>query len=244
MKRALIALVLLLPREAHAHNSCIERSDVVGDRICSRYGDQWSSERSIPLVLGMGAWSGHVVPAGHSWYASLGKEHPLRVGLDGRSLGITKVDDVGFDFRLHGFAAKHFYTGIDWALGFGHVKSTVAPTEGFEFRDKSGVNWVHVRLAAVVGGRVPLGPFSARLEGLVGMQIVSLSLAGRKQGGDWIDGSATSIGFLLEPRLALDLWTTPWSTLSTWAGMNVFYPADRTMGLSIAIHGRAFDGRF
>jgi hypothetical protein len=245
MKRALIALLfLLLPREAHAHNSCVEQSDVVGDRTCGRYGDQWSTERTFPLVIATGMWSGHVVPSLHRWGASIGKDNPARVGIDGRELGITSVNDVGMDFRFHGYAAKHFYVGMDWAIALGKVNTKLTQNEGFEFRDKSSVNYAHVRFAAVLGGRVPLGPLSARLEALVGLQIVSISMEARKNGSDWVSASVTSAGLILEPRLAVDVWTTPWSTLTAWGGMSVIYPADRTMGLSIALHGRAFDGRF
>lgn len=243
MKRLLFGALLLLPREAHAHSTCVEQSDVVGDRLCSRYGDRWSSERTFPLVLGIGMWSGHVVPANRNWSGTIGKNNPERLKVAGDGLGIRSIDDVGFDLRFHGFINKHFYTGIDWAMSFGNVHPRIAPQQDFVFEEKRSLNWVHARIAGVVGGRLPLGPFSARLEALVGLQVASVSVLASKNGGDPLNGSFTSVAFLLEPRLAVDVWTSPWSTITAWGGASVFFPADRTMGLSIALHGRAFDGR-
>lgn len=247
VKRVVLAAALcfsLLPREARAHSSCVEQSDVTGDKVCGRYGDRWSTERTFPLVISAGFWSGHVVPAGHSWNANLGKDNPKKFGVSGNALGMRAIDDVGFDFRMHGFATKSFYIGLDWAFAFGAVKPNLEPRTDYELRDKGGLNWIHARLATVLGGRVPLGPFSARLEALVGVQIASLTLEGRRPGGEWVKGSVTAVGLLLEPRLAVDVWTSPWSTISVWGGGNVLFPADRTMGLSFALHGRAFDGHY
>lgn len=247
-KLAALALLLLLPREAHAHNNCVDSSDVVGDRKCTRYGETWSSERTFPVVVGTGLWSGHVVPSNRNWSGTFGKDAPIKFSLPGQQLGMKSVDDVGFDFRMHGYATKTFYLGVDWALALGRVKTNITPREGFEMRDKGSLNYIHAKLATVLGARLPLGPLSLRLEALIGVQIASVSLEGRSVTanghGDWLKGSFSSVAFLLEPRVAVDVWTTPWSTISAWGGGSVLFPAERSMGLTIALHGRAFDGRF
>lgn len=246
-KLASLAVLLLLPSVpdlARAGNSCVEQSDIVGDRVCGRYGDRWSAERTFPVVFGVGVWSGHVVPSGRSWSGSFGKDNPIKFSIPGQHLGMSTVNDFGLDFRLHGFVSRTFYVGLDWAIALGRVHTNVVPREGFEMRDKGSINYVHARIASVVGGRVPLGPLSLRLETLIGLQIASVSLEGRKTGGDWVQGSFTSAALLLEPRVAVDLWTTPWSTITAWGSTNLMFPTDRGMGLSIALHGRAFDGHF
>lgn len=246
MRRAPFAVVLAsltFVSVASAKSECIERSDVTGDKVCSRYGSGWSVERTFPIAIGVGLWSGHVVPAGRTWSGSIGKENPSRFGVHGSAIGMRAMNDVGFDFRLHAFASRSIYLGVDWAFAMGAAQTTLASTAGWELRDRPTLDWVHARLATVVGGRIPLGRLSLRVETLVGVQVVALSVEGRKDGGEWTQGSLTSFALLLEPRVAVDLWTNPWSTVSVWAGQSFVHPAERSMGVSFALHGRSFDGK-
>ncbi|MBI2392186.1 MAG: hypothetical protein HYV09_21540 [Deltaproteobacteria bacterium] len=246
MKRVALAVVaasLSLASTASAKNECVETSDITGDKVCGRYGDRWSTERTFPIVVGVGLWSGHVEPVGRTWSGSIGTDHPSRFGIAGSAIGMRAMTDVGFDFRLHAFASRSIYLGVDWAFAMGAAQTTIAPTAGWELRDRPTLDWVHARLATVVGGRIPLGRLSLRVETLVGVQVVALKVEGRKDGAEWTQGSLTSFALLLEPRVAVDLWTSPWATVSAWGGQSFVHPAERSMGVSFALHGRAFDGK-
>lgn len=247
MKRLLaFVLVSLTALPASAGKNCVEVSDVVGDRVCGRYGNGWSAERTMPLVAAFGFFSSHVEPRGRTWHASIDKKGDASsegVGVSGAAMGMRSVQTFGFDFRFVGNLSQHAYLGLDTAMAFAAIDSAVAPTGGFEFRDQKTLDFVHVREALVLGGRVPLGRLSLRVESLVGFDVVSASLEMRKGQGDWRRGSVTSFTFLLEPRVAVDVWMSPWSTVSLWAGTNFLHPNDRATGVSFAIHGRSFDGR-
>lgn len=235
--------VLAIASPAAAHNSCVEVSDVVGDRVCGRYGNGWSTERTFPLSLAAGFWMSHVEPRGRTWHGSPEKSSSNGFGVAGSQMGMSAVDLFGVDFRFLGHPSAHTYLGIDWAFAMGAVDSAVAPTEGYSFRDAKGPDFVHARTSFVLGGRIPLGRLSLRAETLIGLDVASLSVEVQKGDGQWTRGSITSVGLLLEPRVACDLWTGPWSTVSVWGGTNFLHPNDRSMGFSFAIHGRAFDGR-
>jgi len=238
---ALAVVTFALP--ASAKNECIERSDVVGDQVCGRYANRWSVERTFPLSIGTGLWMTHLEPRGRTWRGSLGK-NSSGFGVAGGDMGIRAIDAMGFDFRFVGHASQHIYLGLDWGLAFGAIGSTVAPTEGYSFRDAKTLDFIQARTSFVLGGRVPLGRLSLRLETLIGIDIASVGVDMRKgDNGEWTRGSITSVGLLLEPRLACDLWTGPWSTVSAWAGTNFLHPNDRSMGVTFAIHGRSFDGK-
>jgi len=240
---ALAMLIVALPSAAYASNGCVEKSDVVGDRLCSRFGDRWSSERMYRVVLGAGFWTGHVTPNSRSWSGSFGKDTPIKIAVPGRALGIHSVDDVGFDFRLHGYASRNVYLGFDWALAFGAIRTNHEQQPNLEIGHVPGLNYMHTKLGGVVGMRIPLGPVHARLESVIGVEIASVTANARRPGqSEWIRGSFTSVNFLLEPRVAVDLWTAPWSTVTAWGGLNMLYPSERSMGISFALHGRAFDG--
>ncbi len=243
MKRVLVfALVSFIALPASAGKNCVEQSDVVGDRLCGRYGNGWSAERTVPLTAAFGFFTTHVEPRGRTWRAAVEKSSE-GVGVSGAAMGMRSMQTFGFDFRFVGNLSQHAYLGLDTALGFGAIESAVAPTGGWEFRDKKTLDYLHVRESLVLGGRVPLGRLSLRVEALVGFDVASAGVEMRKGQGEWQRGSVTSIMLLLEPRVAVDLWTSPWSTVSVWAGTNFLHPNDRATGLSFAIHGRSFDGR-
>jgi len=239
------ALFASVPAVASAANSsCAENSDVVGERVCSRYGDRWASERLFRIVLGAGLWTGHVSPMSRNWNGTFGKENPIKFSLPGRSLGMAAIDDVGFDFRIHGYASRYAYLGFDWALAFGAVRPTFdqAP-HGIEIGNAPALNYIHAKFGGVVGTRIPIGPISARLESVIGLELASISANARRWGqSEWTRGSFTSVNLLLEPRVGVDVWTSPWTTVTAWGGINMVYPSERSIGVSFALHGRAFDG--
>lgn len=238
---AVALLTVALP--ASAKSECVEQSDVVGERVCGRFGDRWSVERTFPISIGFGLWTSHVEPRGRTWRATPEKESSSSVGVAGSAMGIRAIDAVGFDLRILAHPSPHSYVGFDQALAFGAVDSAVAPTGSYAFRDTRSLDYVHARSSVVVGVRVPLGRLALRAETLLGVDIVGLSLEVQKGQGEWKRGSLNSISLLIEPRLACELWTGPWSTVSVWGGTNFVHPNDRSMGVSFAIHGRAFDGK-
>ena len=242
---AAAAIVAMVPSTASASSSsCIDQSDIVGERVCRRYGDAWATERLYRLVLGAGIWSGHTSPMSRSWSGSFGKDDPIKFGIPARALGIQTIDDVGFDFRLHGYASRNVYLGIDWGLAFGSVRTKLDHQEpNVELTNAGGINFFHGKLGGVVGVSVPIGPLNARLESVVGVEMASVSANAKRVGqGQFIRGGFTSVNLLLEPRIGVDVWTSPWSTITAWGGVNMVYPSERSMGVSFALHGRAFDG--
>jgi hypothetical protein len=135
------------------------------------------------------------------------------------------IRGYGIDFRLAGYFARHGYLAFDWALALGRARSD------------AGVNFFQARVGPTVGVRVPLGRLSLRVEGLTALQVLLVSTGdrGKSSGGAML---------AIEPRVAVDWWFTPDSTLTAWAGANVLRNGDYSFGLSIGGHLRAFDGAF
>lgn len=71
-------------------------------------------------------------------------------------------------------------------------------------------------------------------------------LLARASGPSHSESAAGDTAFVLrlEPRVAADVWLTPDTTLSVWGGMNALRPSDRTLGVSLGAHVRAFDGAY
>lgn len=242
---ALAGLVLVAPAAARAHKHCVETSDVVGERNCSRYGAGWAAERSVPIVLGLGAFHGQVSPIGRSFAGKIGKSSPTLYDYQGDETGLSTVKTYGFDLRTHGFLTRSLYLGFDWAMAFAHASPQAHVADGWALAPRNGLNFFQLRVGPSLGLRIPAGRLSLRGEIGFGLQILSMTQNARPlQSTATSAGAATYVGGYVEPRVAVDAWTSPWSTVSVWGGVNVLHPADRSFGLAFALHGRAFDGAF
>ena len=100
------------------------------------------------------------------------------------------------------------------------------------------------RLTGVRAGvRLPLGPLSVRGEMLGGAEWISLQqYASIGQGS--MTANATTVTWLLEPRVAVDLWTTPYTAVSVFGTMPGFDSRAVNGGVAFAVHLRSFDGRY
>ena len=132
------------------------------------------------------------------------------------------LQSYGVDVRFGGYFARYGYIALDWGVALG--------------RPAPALTLFHARVGPAVGVRVPLGRVSLRVEGLTALQLLLLSREGKDGGG----GAMIAI----EPRVALDFWLAPDTTLTTWAGTNLLRSGDSSFGLALAAHVRAFDGAF
>ena len=232
-----LACLVAVPRLAHARG-CTEVSDIVGYEKCHRFGDGWAVERSVPLALALQLPYVTFDPSGYDFDANRGKKDPT-LTFPGSSLG-APITAMGFGARIEGFYLGPLYTGVSFGMGFGHEHfapvtvggSTLSPSDEL-------VNTTIVWGGALLGVRVPLGWVSLRLEALFGG--TSLSISQHSSLGDF---TSTAGHGLIEPHVFFDVWTTPNMTLGAYAGANVFDTKERTAGLVLEWHGRAFDGQY
>jgi len=215
---AVVGLLLITPAAYGGHGHvCRELNDVVGDRICGRYGDRWSTERSVPLFIGLGAFNGVVQPA--------------MINAGAAAISDTSLRSYGAAVRAGGMVSPFAYVGVEWALGFGRAPRRDA-NEVTAGSALFGQGWG----AVVAGARVPLGRISLRLELATGAQLLTVSSDDRRP------ASATRIAVLAQPRAAIDWWVTPDTTVSGWLGTDAVWPGNYTFGIAATVHARAFDG--
>jgi hypothetical protein len=248
MGRLLVALavVALTPRTAQASsNKCIEVSDTVGETRCTSYGALWSTERAIPLFVSVGGWSSIINPAGSQFGGTLHDRVGTTIGrFDAADVVRGPLRAYGIDFRMGGYFAKYGYVGLDWAFGIGRAEGDGHDLAGNRLTPAAGVNFFQARVGPAFGVRVPLGRISLRLEGLTALQILLLATKRSGPDGVTVKGGNGGVMLAIEPRVAVDWWFTPDSTLTAWAGTNVLRTGDYSMGLTAAFHLRAFDGAF
>lgn len=234
-----IALSIVVPATAQAGTkTCVETSAVVGETQCSNFGAFWSTERAFPLFAAIGGWSSVIQSSYDAKFVN--KEGATVATTNSRLHGTLRA--YGGEVRAGGYFTRYTYFALGFGLALGSNKGDTVESNGHQVSRQDGVNFIHARFAPVVGVRAPLGRLAFRLELATALQLVSVQFKAIGADGSEKAGSAGSAGFALEPRVAVDVWPTPDTTLSLWSGANLLRPGEMTFGLMIGGHIRAFDG--
>ncbi|MBV8762954.1 MAG: hypothetical protein JO257_37055 [Deltaproteobacteria bacterium] len=228
--RTAILLLLAAPSLARADDgSC--RDDEANRESCSAL---WPTNNGrSPGTVTSGFVTDDFDPAGHSFeekrigYASTTGQ------FSGDHLSPMHGNGFYIDVRLH--PNPTFYVGVDLRAAWGD-----APTAPFAFAGGTPMSWDSawlMTMAGVAGARIPLGRISLRAEVVAGLHGATLS-------SHAMDTSASTVAPLVEPRIAADLWLSPWWAVEAMAGANALDRSEHVFGVGLALHLQAFDGRF
>jgi hypothetical protein len=237
-----VAALLVTGTASASSRHCVETGTVVGETTCRRFGQWWATEHAIPVFGGVGMWSSVV-------------RNPFLARVydkQGTTVATATTSDVaegplrsyGGEFRIGGFATNLFYLGFGFGLGLGKNRSQTIDRNGYAVSLDDGINFVHARVGPFMGLRAPMGRLSFRAEVATPLDLMFVSF--RSMGADRSERSvgAGGVGIAVEPRIAVDVWPVPDTTISLWAGADVIRPGNMTMGLTLTGHLRAFDGAY
>ncbi len=198
---------------------------VVGRNECATYG-RWSLPDWMPRIT----WSVGVA------YRTFAFDHPtVQAGkgvtgpaptIDPDAFVGSRMTLVGFELQpVRFFVAGPFYMGPDIIVGptflTGQKPNAPGGSTGFGLQGglRSGV--------AIQGNDVSVG-----LEVVVGGRVAALSSSGYQiQRANW----------LVEPRLRLDFWTSPYVSLGGYAAANLTDLPSYGGGLDVTLHLLPFD---
>lgn len=243
MRRLFGLAALLVAGRANAHSKhCVETGAAVGETQCTRFGFPWATERSIPFFAGAGVFSTFVQSPIAAQFGGAGGARSL--GVDSAQLSHGALRGYGGDLRVGGHLSPYVYLGFGFGFALGANASRTVEAGGYRVALRDGVNLIHARFAPFVGVRAPLGRVSLRAELAPALQAQIVLFKAYAADGSQKPGSGGGIGLILEPRVAVDYWLTPDTTLSLWSGANAMRPGDLTFGLTLLGHLRAFDGAF
>jgi len=245
---AVVAATFLLSTKEAQARGCREVSDVVGEQKCTQYGAAWSVERALPFLYRFGFRYGEFSTADATFRESFKKKHRPAgyegYRFNGDALGVPKLTaygmDGGFLFNITG----QLYMGLEGGLGFGTVDSRTFTTGAHTLTNDTGVDVLMFHGGAPIGYRVPLGRASLRGEmflGAVGVD-VSHNVNAPTIAGAPTSASSTALRWLVEPRIAADIWFTQHISFGVYGGVNLVDTNARSMGLILTFHNRAFDG--
>lgn len=229
MRSVLLLFLLAGAGVAHADDDC--RGANADTESCSAL---WPTrDGRTPASVSTGWVSDDFDPAGHSFEEKrLG--YANQIGhFEGDRLAPIHGNGFFVDARMH--VTPWIYAGVDLRAAWGDP-----PASTFAFAGGQQMTWDSAWLATmagVVGARVPLGRVSLRGELVAGIHGATLSSTA-------MDTSADTVAPLVEPRVALDLWMSPWWVLEANAGANLLDRSEHVFGLGLSFHGQAFDGRY
>jgi hypothetical protein len=221
--------------------------DVLGDSG-KKFGEDkegwlasWSSQLP-PIVATLTLRSISYSPSAHDSFDGNVESSSLAYKFGGNAFG-SPLRTFGAEMGLFWYPTPFTYVGP--ALGFGEGKysggSFVANALTIEPRDSLNVTTTAV--GGVVGLRLPLGPISLRGELFAGADFLSIDQYAQN-GSTLLTATSSATSFLLEPRAAVDLWATPFVTVSLFGAMPSFDARAMDGGIVLAGHLRAFDGRY
>ncbi len=256
MSRARLALAFVLglgllsaPRGADASGrKCIEVSDIVGEKRCSSFGDTWSVERQWPFTFRFGFRYARISVDDLSFEETF-KSSQRPKGYEGyrysgSALGVGSVAALGLDGGIGFFVWGQLYSGLEGGISLGSSSTSTFETSGVRLSDSSGVDVVLWHAGIPIGYRVPLGRASIRGEFLFGGTSITLMhevqplVDARKPAG----GGVTASRWLIEPRIAADIWFTQHVSFGGYAGVNMLDYGGAVLGLTLTFHNRPFDG--
>ncbi len=240
------AKVSARPHHANHRNRCKEVSKVFGRRKCSPQFAPWSP---IRLRVSFGSSLRKFVTPASFVVADSGQSN---VTSDG-----DRQTVVGsFDLRITGSLARNLYAGGELAFGAGKIASGLVQDRSLltlraaPVEDKSRFG-TYVSYGALIGTGLNFGRYSLSTEIFAGQR--SLGLGMRNSGTLDTDETAPNSSdkkrmrfdnqLIIEPRVGLRVWWTPFWSLRAWAGRNILESNALSAGISLQLHMRAFDGR-
>ena len=226
---------------------CIDDTDVVGYRQCTKYGAGWALHSRAPRIfLEVGSnvrnFDGGMSSArtGTVWHGA--EQFMVRMstpeGSAGRAAAVTST------FRVGAAIGKSMYAGIEGELG--GMTSSPATAEMsnagvFGMPDVDAQTPMVFGGAAIVGGRVSSGRASLAIEGAGGVRDVRYRYSSSYHNCEDMT-IVDVVQPVLEARARAELWVNPWLTLGAQAGANVATRGDWMTGVFLGVHSRAFAG--
>jgi hypothetical protein len=202
-----------------------------------------ASAARYPLVLSVGLRSLSYEPSSRDRFDGNVQTAATAYQFTGDSLGDSAVRAYGAEIGLDWAFSSFFYAGAAAAWGEGAWSAPPFAAGDLTIDPRATVN-AHLWLTGVRAGvRLPLGPLSVRGEMLGGAEWIALqqyASVGQAQ----MTANASTVTWLLEPRVAVDLWTTPYTAVSVFGTMPGFDSRAANGGVAFAVHLRSFDGRY
>jgi hypothetical protein len=204
------------------------------------WNSSWSSQLP-PFVATLTLRSLSFAPSARDSFDGDVATSPLAYKFSGDALGNLRT--YGVEMGLFWYPTPFTYVGPSLGLGTGTYSGPSFVADSLTIEPRDTLNLSVTTLGAVGGLRLPLGLVSLRAELLAGGSWISIDQYALNA-ANRLTATATTTSWRIEPRATLDLWATPFATVSLFGAMPSFDSRSFDAGLVLSGHLRAFDGRF
>ncbi len=231
---------------ARAFASCKD-PDVPLGADCRHYGEAWDDSAGFLARLHLVGWLSArtltYAPANGSVFDGNVEASPTAYHFPGSALGTSPLRTYGGETGVAWMPLPYFYVGLAGGYGLGSSSPRSFTASGLTITPGVGQNTEDTIFGGVLGARLPLGRVSLRVDALVGgswFDFDQYAVNGQTQ----LTATGSASAFFLEPRVHVDVWLSPFFSLGVFAGMPDLDPASTNVGITLAAHTTAFDGRF
>jgi hypothetical protein len=213
----------------------IDEHDVIGHNWSVPYAFRWDWP-NVYFFAEMGAFAG-TTDLRQGTYSGIAANQQ-KYSFSGASLdrAVAYGADIHGSFRIIG----PLYAGFLIRSGAGHLAPR-NPIQAGSLVVDTGETFEDTSLGGLVGVMIP-GFARVRMRGEVaaGVRIFDVDVDSASCQAGTIC-AAHLLQPLVEPRVVLDAWLSPWWSTSAWVAVDAIHP-DGAVGLSFAFHIRSFDG--
>ena len=224
MRLHIVVLAVIALAEARADagprkGRCRETSNIVGYRQCTRFGSAWSTPAWVPSFT---------VDVGTAVYRLSPDLLPRSIprGTSGDSNDGESVTAFGPTLRLAFAVHARYYAGVEASVG------SVA-------FDPNGSPGGYVRGGGVAGVQSLASRLGLAAELAVGHDLV----LARRRAIEGVPPPLLRSGLAADGRVRASVWMSPWISLGGSFGVSLVHRGELSVGVSVAFHGRSYDGR-
>jgi len=243
---AVVAMLACLASSREARAACKDADVPVGAQ-CRKYGEAWDESAGFLARLHLVGWLSArtltYAPASGTTFDGNVETSPIAYHFPGSSLGTSPLRTYGGETGVAWVPVPYFYVGVAAGYGLGASSPKPFTTNGLTITPGAGQNTDDTIFGGVIGARLPLGRVSLRADALIGGSWFDFDQYGATSANQ-LTATASASALFVEPRVHLDVWLTPFFTLGAFAAMPSFDPASTNVGLTLAAHTTAFDGRY
>jgi hypothetical protein len=200
------------------------------------------SPDAFPISTSVGARTMTYLPAHSGAFDGNVETSPIAYHFPATQLQTPALRTYGFEANVLVVPWRYVYAGLTAGIGWGQFDGAPIVANGLTVQPGVFPNVTQIAAGGVVGLRVPLGPVAIRAGATLGLDSLSLSQYASTSGSNALTATGSATGFLLEPRVDVDWFATPFCSAGVFVTMPYLEPEATNVGLSLTLHIRDYGG--
>lgn len=200
------------------------------------------SPQGLPVSTSFGVRSMTYLPSHSGGLDGNVESSPLAYHLPASAIQSSPFRAYGFEANALVVPSPYVYAGVTANVGWGQYEGAPVTANGLSVQPGVFPNTTEAALGATGGLRLPLGRVAIRAGATAGVDWLTLSQYASPSGSTAFTATGSAAGFLLEPRVDVDYFVTPFCSVDMFATMPFLEPDATNAGIVVTLHLRDFGG--